>query len=141
MIDTIDRPPKANASAVYAGAGTYARCANKAGERIPKVGAFAEAGVGKAEAEISILRAAAKGPNAGAGAYASLTGVSAMATAGIGSADVSVGPFTAKVGLSVDTGVSAGIDGLSAKFLGCGVSVGPKTSVSLLGSEVGCSLM
>lgn len=137
MVDNYDRPGTADANSTYARSGTYAYGgANKPGERIPKAGAYAEAGVGEANAKWSIFEADARGPNAGARADASVTGVSAMATAGIGTASTNAGPVGIKVGLQLDTGVSVGVDGLEAKFLGIEVSVGPKTSISFLGNEV-----
>ncbi|CAC5402864.1 unnamed protein product [Mytilus coruscus] len=137
MIDTFDRPGTADANSTYARSGTYAYGGeNKPGERIPKAGAYAEAGVGEANAKWSIFEAEAKGPNAGAHAGASVTGVSAMATAGVGTASAKAGPVGMKVGLQLDTGVSVGVDGLEAKVLGIGLSVGPKTGISFLGNEV-----
>ena len=66
---------------------------------------------------------------------------SANATYGrAGTASASTGPLGIKVGLSLDTGVSAGVDGVEAKFLGIGFSVGPKTSASVLGNEVSCCI-
>ncbi|XP_048028730.1 uncharacterized protein LOC125256624 [Megalobrama amblycephala] len=142
MIDTYDRPGNTKAEGTYAGAGTYAEAfEDEPGKRIPKAGAYAEAGVGRARAELSVLEAEAKGPNASAGAEASLTGVAAMARAEIASASARAGPVGAKLGLGFDTGVSAGVDGLEAKILGTGFSFGPKTSVSFLGSEVSCVVM
>ncbi|XP_063297006.1 uncharacterized protein LOC134585512 [Pelobates fuscus] len=141
MIDTFDREPDAFAKETFASAKTYKNFFNdKTGKRIPKIGAYAEAGIGKARAEVSVFEAEARGPNASAGAEASLTGVSAMAKAEIASASASAGPLGVKVGLGVDTGVSAGVDGVEVKFLGTGIKFGPTTSVSLVGSEVSCVL-
>ncbi|MGH0146771.1 UNVERIFIED_CONTAM: hypothetical protein FKN15_008747 [Acipenser sinensis] len=136
IIDTIDREGAASADSTYAGAGTYTT-----DERIPKAGAFAEAGVGRAKAEYSLFEAEAKGPNAVAGAEVSILGASAIARAEVASASASAGPVGVKVGLGVDTGASVGVDGIEAKFLGTGFSIGPKPSVSVLGSEVSCSVM
>ena len=141
MIDTFDCPGKAEANSTYARAGSYAHFSNKPGERIPKAGLYAEAGVGEAKAEFSIFGAYAKGPNAGAGLNASLTGVGAMATAGLGQASANAGPFSATVGLQLDTGITAGLDGISAHILGIGFSIGPKTSISFLGNSVGFDLV
>ncbi|CAI9594826.1 unnamed protein product [Staurois parvus] len=118
-IDTFDRPADAYAEDTYARAGTYATgFIDKPGERIPKAGVYAEAGVGRAGAEFSIFEAKAKGPNASAGAEASVVGAGAMARAEVGSVSVGAGPFTAKLGLGVDTGAAVGIDGIEVKFLG-----------------------
>ncbi|CAM4571855.1 unnamed protein product [Leuciscus chuanchicus] len=126
----------------YAKRGKYSvGLEDKPGHRIPKAGVFAEAGVGRAAAELSILEVEAKGPNASAGAEASSAGAGVMARAEVGSVSAKAGPVVAKLGLGVDTGASFGLGGLEAKFLGTGISIGPKTSVSLLGSEVSCSGM
>uniref|UniRef100_A0A672LN68 Uncharacterized protein n=1 Tax=Sinocyclocheilus grahami TaxID=75366 RepID=A0A672LN68_SINGR len=142
MIDTYDRPAGANAEGGYAKQGFYASgFENKSGKRIPKAGYLAEAGVGRACAEYSVFEAVAKGPNASVGAEASTVGVGAMAPAEIASASAKAGPVGVKVGLGFDTGASAGVDGVEVKFLGTGVTIGPKTSISVLGSEASCSVM
>ncbi|MGH0132455.1 UNVERIFIED_CONTAM: hypothetical protein FKN15_030524 [Acipenser sinensis] len=142
ILDTYDREGGASADSTYAGTKTYASgFKNEPGKMIPKAGVFAEAGVGRAKAEFSVFEAAAKGPNAAAGAEVSALGASAMAKAELASASASAGPVGVKVGLGVDTGVSVGVDGVEAKFLGTGYSIGTKTSVSVLGSEASCSVM
>ncbi|XP_050978687.1 uncharacterized protein LOC127173091 isoform X2 [Labeo rohita] len=143
IIETFDRPKKKYAKKnVYTQAGKYAHGhEDKPGKRIPKAGVYAEAGVGRARAEASIFEAEAKGPNASAGAEVSLVGLGAMARAEIASASAKAGPVGVKVGLGVDTGASIGLGGVEAKFLGTGISLGPKTSVSVLGSEASCSVM
>nr|XP_017213900.1 uncharacterized protein LOC108191666 [Danio rerio] len=143
IADTIDRPPAATAEGVYANTGAYATGNEyKPGKRLPKARAFAEAGVGRARAEVGIYEAEAKGPNASAEAEASTTlRASAMARAEIGSLSASAGPVGVRLGLGVDTGVSIGLDGLEVRVLGFGFSVGPRTSISLLGSEVSCSIL
>ncbi|XP_073773237.1 uncharacterized protein [Danio rerio] len=143
MADTVDRPAAATAEGVYANTGAYATGNEyKPGQRLPKAGAYAEAGVGRARAEYSVFDAEAKGPNASAIALASTTlTASAMGRAEIGSVSANVGPIGVKLGLGVDTGVSVGVDGLEVKLLGFGFSVGPRTSISLLGSEVSCSIL
>ncbi|KAJ8267520.1 hypothetical protein COCON_G00126920 [Conger conger] len=143
MIDTFDRPEDARAEGLYASAGSYEEggFTDKPMQRIPKAGVYAYAGVGHAKAEYSVFEAEANGPNASAGAGASVTGVNAMARAELASASATAGPLKVKAGLGVDTGVSAGVDGVEAKFLGTGVRIGPKPAISLLGSEVECSIM
>nr|XP_055039045.1 uncharacterized protein LOC129426640 [Misgurnus anguillicaudatus] len=142
IIDTIDRPACAKAESKYARCGKYAvGLKNKPMERIPKAGVYAEAGVGRARAQVSVVEAEANGPNASAGAEASVVGVGAMARAEIASASAKAGPVGVKVGLGVDTGASIGLGGVEAKVLGTGISIGPKTSVAVLGSEVSCSVM
>ncbi|XP_005169474.2 uncharacterized protein si:ch73-106k19.8 isoform X2 [Danio rerio] len=142
IIDTIDREPNAYTEGTYARHKGYkAGLKNEPGQRIPKAGYYAEAGVGRARAECSVFEAEAKGPNASVGAEISVVGAGAMARAEIASASANAGPLGVKVGLGLDTGASIGVDGVEAKFLGTGVSIGPKTSVSALGSEVSCSVM
>ncbi|XP_042622920.1 uncharacterized protein LOC122146683 [Cyprinus carpio] len=143
MIDTFDRPADANAEVTYARAGTYAEAfENKPGKRIPKAGVYAEAGLGRASAEFSVFRVEAKGPNASASAEATAArlGAGAMAQAEIGSASASAGPIDVKVGLGVDTGGYIGLGGVEVKFLGTGFSIGRKTSISFLNSELSFSL-
>ncbi|XP_052466558.1 uncharacterized protein LOC128022810 [Carassius gibelio] len=142
MIDTIDRPADANAEGTYARAGAYAEAfENKPGKRIPKAGVYAEAGIGRASAEFSVFRVEAKGPNAAASAEATAArlGAGAMAQAEIGSASASAGPLDVKLGLGVDTGGYIGLGGVEAKFLGTGFSIGRKTSISFLNSELSFS--
>ncbi len=143
MIDTFDRSPDANAEGTYTRAGSYAEAfGHKPGTRIPRAGVYAEAGVGRASAEYSVFRVEAKGPNASAGAEATVArlGVGAMAQAEIASASASAGPLDVKLGLGVDTGAYIGLGGVEAKFLGTGFSIGQKTSISFLGSELSFSL-
>ncbi|KAF4107748.1 uncharacterized protein LOC131548939 [Onychostoma macrolepis] len=143
MIDTIDRPADTNAEGTYTRAGSYVDgFENKPGRRIPKAGVYAEAGVGRYSAERSVFRVEAKGPNASVAAEATAArlGVGAMAQVEIASASVSAGPVDVKLGLGVDTGGYIGLGGVEAKILGFGFSVGRKTGISLLGSEVSFSL-
>ncbi|RXN07876.1 hypothetical protein ROHU_032076 [Labeo rohita] len=142
MIDTFDREADTIVEDTYARSEAYAHAfEDEPGKRIPKAGVHAEAGIGRASAEFSVFEAKAKGPNVSAGAEVSIAGAGAMARAEIASASAQAGPIGVKVGLGVDTGVSAGADGFEAKILGTGISVGPKTSISFLGSEVSCSVM
>uniref|UniRef100_A0A8C1JN01 Uncharacterized protein n=1 Tax=Cyprinus carpio TaxID=7962 RepID=A0A8C1JN01_CYPCA len=142
IIDTYDRQASTNAVGGYAKQGFYASgFENKPGKRIPKAGYHAEAGVGRARAEASVFEAEAKGPNASDTAEASLVKLGAVARAEIASASAKAGPVGVKVGLGLDTGASIGVDGVEAKFLGTGFTIGPKVSVSVLGSEASCSVM
>lgn len=137
MIDTFDRPGKASADATYARTGTYA-CGleDKPMKRIPKAGAYAEAGVGKARAEYSVFDAEARGPNASAGASATAGTLSAeaFAKAELAGASASAGPLKAKIALAADTGVKVGLTEVEAKVLGTGISFGRKMGVSLFGT-------
>uniref|UniRef100_A0A4W4GYZ6 CUB domain-containing protein n=1 Tax=Electrophorus electricus TaxID=8005 RepID=A0A4W4GYZ6_ELEEL len=137
VIDYYDRPGGAYAEGPYANADTCAYAfTDKPGQRIPKAGAIAEAGVGRAGAEWSIFEAEAKGPNASAAAQANVLGVNAMARAEVGSASASAGPLKVTAGLGVDTGVRAGADGVEVKFLGTGIKVGETgVGVSVLGMD------
>ncbi len=144
MIDTYDRPASAKTEGGYAKQEFYASgLENKPGKRIPKAGYKAEAGIGRARAEYRVFEAEAKGPNASAAAGASVVKIGAMARAEIASASAKAGPLAVKVGVGFDTGASIGVDGVEVKFLGTGISLGPKTSISVLGSEasVSCSVM
>uniref|UniRef100_A0A3B3RNI3 Uncharacterized protein n=1 Tax=Paramormyrops kingsleyae TaxID=1676925 RepID=A0A3B3RNI3_9TELE len=143
VIDYYDREGAASAKGTYTKAMTYEipGFIDKPGKRLPKVGAYAAAGVGLAKAEYSVFEAEAKGPNASAGASVSLAGVSAMASAEIASASASAGPIKAKIGLGVDTGVKVGLGGVEVRVLGTGISIGQNPAVAVLGNEVECSVM
>ncbi|KAL7856538.1 hypothetical protein SRHO_G00154370 [Serrasalmus rhombeus] len=137
MINNFDRPAEAFADALYADTDTYADgFENEPGKRIPKAGAGAEAGVGRAGARWSIFQAEARGPNASANAEANLAEAGAMARAEVGSASASAGPLGVKVGLGVDTGVKIGPTKIEAKFLGTGLTLGSTMGVSLFGNEL-----
>lgn len=139
IVDNYDRPGDAYTEDTYARAGTYANgLEGKPGKRIPKAGVYAEAGVGKARAEFSMFEAEARGPNASAGAGANPLGASAFARAELAGASAAAGPLKAKVGLAADTGVSVGANGLEAKVLGTGFTIGKRPSVSVLGNELEC---
>uniref|UniRef100_W5KC96 Uncharacterized protein n=1 Tax=Astyanax mexicanus TaxID=7994 RepID=W5KC96_ASTMX len=142
IIDYYDRPGKASAEGPYAEAGAYA-CAfeDKPGNRVPKAGVFAEAGVGRARAEWRVCEAEAKGPNASAGVHADILGVEAEAAASLGQAQAQFCILEAEVkGPNASAGAYATVFGVEAKVLGCGLSLGGKTSVSLLGSELSINL-
>ncbi len=142
MIDTYDRQASPNTEGGYAKQSFYASgFENKPGKRIPKVGYKAEAGIGRARTKAGVFEAEAKGPNASAAAEISPVGVGAIARAEIASASAKAGPLGVKVGVGFDTGASIGVDGVEVKFLGTGISIGPKISISVLGSEASCSVM
>ncbi|XP_076854690.1 uncharacterized protein LOC143509752 [Brachyhypopomus gauderio] len=143
VIDYYDRPGDVRSEGPYANAYTYAYAfTDEPGKRVPKAGAIAEAGVGRAAAEFSIFEAEAKGPNASAAAQANVLGAGAMARAEVGSASASAGPVRVTAGLGVDTGVRVGPDGLEVKFLGTGVTVGETgVGVSVLGNEISCAIL
>ncbi|KAK2886132.1 hypothetical protein QQF64_020280 [Cirrhinus molitorella] len=141
-IDTNGRECRTIGKDTYAGSDSYAEgFVDESGEIIAKAGAFVEAGVGGARVECSVFEAEAKGPNASAGVEASTSGTEAIVRAELGSVSAQAGPIGVKVGLGVDTGVSASPCGVEVKILGTGVSLGKKTSISVLGSEVSCSVM
>ncbi|XP_078144654.1 uncharacterized protein LOC144542334 [Centroberyx gerrardi] len=137
MIDTFDRPGDAFAAGTYAGTDSFAHAfEDKPGQRLPKAGLYAAAGVGHARAEWRVFDAEAKGPNASAGIGASSASLSAraFAKAELASASATAGPVKATVGLSADTGVGVGATGVEAKILGTGFSIGRKMGVSLFGT-------
>jgi hypothetical protein len=105
-------------------------------------GVYAQAGVGLARAGCSVAEAEARGPNVSAGAQLGmLTGVSVFAHAELASAQASVAGLTAKVGLNANTGFSAGVDGVSANFLGFGAAVGPHIEVDTPVASLSCVVM
>ncbi|XP_026077884.1 uncharacterized protein LOC113055709 [Carassius auratus] len=164
-IDTYDRPTTCDRSVTYGRyarhvrSATYARPTNiiAEGGLDAKQGIYfksyipgfeeitgkniGEDGVGQARPENPLFEAVVKGPSASAGTEVSVVKVEAMARAEVASASASVGPVGVKVGLGFDTGASAGLDGVEAKFLGTGFSIGQKNSISVLGSEASCSVM
>ncbi|XP_017570815.1 uncharacterized protein LOC108437902 [Pygocentrus nattereri] len=97
VIDNYDRPRNSYAKGVYANTDKYAYAfSNKPGQRIPKAGVMAQAGVGRAEIECSIFEAEANGPNASAGAEANVLKAVAVAQAEVGSVGASMGPLEVK---------------------------------------------
>ncbi|KAI5086074.1 hypothetical protein C0J45_4428, partial [Silurus meridionalis] len=131
IIDNFDRPGKAYADGLYAEADAYAYAfKNKPGKRVPKAGAVAEAGVGRAGVQWSIFSAEARGPNAAASAEANVLKAKAMARAEIGSVSGAAGPVAVKLGLGIDTGVTLGPTKLECKILGFGVTVGSTFEIS-----------
>ncbi|KAF4084716.1 hypothetical protein AMELA_G00109240 [Ameiurus melas] len=142
VIDNFDRPGNAYAEGPYAGTDTYAHAFNdKPGEHVPKAGAVAEAGVGRAGAAWGVFSAGAKGPNASAKAEANILEAGAMARAEIGSVSAAAGPVNVKLGLGVDTGVRVSPTKVELKFLGTGVTLGEEMGISVLGNEVNCTVM
>uniref|UniRef100_A0A3B3SL68 Uncharacterized protein n=1 Tax=Paramormyrops kingsleyae TaxID=1676925 RepID=A0A3B3SL68_9TELE len=122
-------PARAYADGAYADTETYAYAfTNKPGQRIPKAGAKAAAGIGRAGAHWSIFEAEANGPNASASAEANVLGAGAMARAEVGSASASAGPVYVKAGLGVDTGVKIGPTEVEIKVLVCGHNTLPLNS-------------
>lgn len=108
---------------------------------IPKIGGFIEMEAESTKVEFREIQLEAKGSSAAARAEVSALGASAMVRGELASASASIGPVGVKVGLGVDTGASIGVEGIEAKVLGTGFSIGPKTSISVLGSEASCSVM
>jgi len=80
------------------------------------------------------------GPAAGVGAQASLVQVGVHAAAELARAEVSVAGINAGVGFNLNTGASAGVDGVSANFLGFGFSVGPTMAVRTPVADVSCCI-
>ncbi|KAF7705696.1 hypothetical protein HF521_020982 [Silurus meridionalis] len=105
IIDNIDRPAEAFADGAYADTETYTNgFEDKPGKRIPKAGAVAEAGVGRAGASWSIFTVGAQGPHASLKAEAKGLEAGAMAHAELGSVSAVAGPAKLKLGLGIDTG-------------------------------------
>jgi len=135
VVDNWDRPAFTDGTPTeYADAGDYHTRMTD--------GVYAQAGVGLARAGCSVAEAEARGPNVAAGAqWGQLSGVSMFAHAELASAQASVAGVTAKVGLNANTGFSAGLDGVSAEFLGFGVAVGPHMEVDTPVASLSCVVM
>ncbi|KAG5835992.1 hypothetical protein ANANG_G00249880 [Anguilla anguilla] len=143
FIDNIDQPLDFVINPGFYVDGTVCACkggVNQPGKRIPKVGAKAEAGFGRAKVEASVLGAELRGPNAQASAGVSPVAAVAMVRAELLSAKCSLGPVHFQGGAGFDTGGSLGFHGMEVKFLGCGFTLGRKNSLALFGSEVGFTL-
>ncbi|KAI1890252.1 hypothetical protein AGOR_G00151800 [Albula goreensis] len=123
---------------LYAKSGPYT-CKDRNGKQIAGVGAKAEAGVGRVSLVEDDAMVEARGPNAGASTEISEAGVSVMTRAELAAVEAAAGPVNAKIGLGIDTGAAVKDGSVEAKVLGCGVSLGRKTSVSVFGTEIGLS--
>ncbi|KAJ8412253.1 hypothetical protein AAFF_G00145200 [Aldrovandia affinis] len=131
-VNHYDEEPDFSAEHPYFGIGTY-------GTSKPD-GFTAQIGLGNTKQLVGDVEVERKLANAKIGHEFSLKKVSAMADAELMSVSGKVGPVDAKVGLSVKTGAAIGTDGLEAKVLGTGFTLGKRISVSFLGSEIGFSL-
>ncbi|KAF3860824.1 hypothetical protein F7725_001079 [Dissostichus mawsoni] len=87
---------------------------------------FAHAEVASYSVTAGKVKAEAKLPSAGAGAMSSAKGAEVFARAELASVSATAGPLKAKLGLSLDTGVGVGDDGVQVQFLGTGFSLGVK---------------
>ncbi|KAG7324748.1 hypothetical protein KOW79_011064 [Hemibagrus wyckioides] len=117
IIDNFDREATVYADGLYADADTYASAfENAPGKRIPKAGAKAEVGFGRAVAQWSVFGVEANGPNASAEASANGLEAGAMAVAELGSVSAVAGPIEARLGLAIDTGIPEDITGETAVF-------------------------
>lgn len=134
VIEDIDRKPSAHAGTLNAYAGTYKK------KRTVRIGAFARASVAEASASDSIFGASASFLSASAYAEAGPNCL-AGATASLARAEAHAGPLGIGVGLNADTGVSVGVDGVQASFLGFGVAIGPKMSIKTPIFDASCSVM
>ena len=135
VIEDHDKEGSASADTLVAEAGTY--------KGRVSTGAFAKAVTAEASASYSVFSAAARGPGASAGAHAGISGVSAMATAELARAEASAAGASIGVGLSLDTGASIGVDGVSASVAGFGISIGPKMGIKtpIIDATISCSVM
>ncbi|KAM3618604.1 uncharacterized protein V6R79_022437 [Siganus canaliculatus] len=125
VAEIMERPSHAFATGAYAGT------------HEDESSLYAGAGLGYARAEWKAFDAEARGPTFGAGLTVSNSAVKAMAKAELASAAVTAGPTTFKLGLAADTGVGVGNDGVEAKVLGTGFTIGRRTEISLFGSSIG----
>lgn len=148
-IDTFDRPGNAFATSYYADARTYADGGGKKpGKRLPKAGAYAGAGVGHARAEWSVFDAEAKGPNASAGAEASVLSVGAFAKAEVGSASASAARILEAEAKGPNAGAGAGVSVESlgaeafakAQLASVSVSAGPVKATLGLAADTGVGI-
>ncbi|XP_046709167.1 uncharacterized protein LOC124388511 isoform X2 [Silurus meridionalis] len=137
IIDNIDRPAEAFADGAYADTETYTNgFEDKPGKRIPKAGAVAEAGVGRAGASWSIFTVGAQGPHASLKAEAKGLEAGAMAHAELGSVSAVAGPAKLKLGLGIDTGFKISPTKVKVKVLGTGVTIGSTMGFYFFGSEI-----
>lgn len=134
LIENCDRAAFATASDMpSADSGTY--------QTRSTAGIYTRATTMEARAGVSVLEAAALGPNAGAGLHAGPSGLTAYAKAEAVRAEVSAAGLTVGVGLGVNSGLSLGVDGLEVAVLGFGFSVGPRMAVKLPIADVSCIVM
>lgn len=101
-----------------------------------RLGLEAKASAGHIRVTEDDVSVEASGPNASPMFVANNREAQVMVGAEIASASVSAGPVGVKVGLGVKTGARVGDDGAELKVLGCGMSVGRTTGVSLFGNEL-----
>ena len=134
FFEKVDKCSSAHAVTVS----TYTRTYEK--ERTFRKGGYAGASVASAGASHGAFGTSARALSADAHYEYGLHN-SAGASLTVARAEATVGPVKAGVGLSLDTGVSAGIDGVGANFLGFGIHVGPKMSISTPIFDFSCSIM
>ncbi|CAF3385117.1 unnamed protein product [Rotaria socialis] len=133
IIEDIDKDPCAQASSFNTYAGKYKK---------PRTGRFeycAGASVAEANASAGIFGASASMLSASAHAEGG-TNWSVGANASVARAEAHAGPVQIGVGLNFNTGVSAGVDGLHASFLGMGIDIGPKLSIQTPIVDASCNI-
>ncbi|KAJ4934692.1 hypothetical protein JOQ06_007477 [Pogonophryne albipinna] len=96
-------------------------------------GGTLSAGLGHVRVKNGNVGAEVKGPNIGTGAVWSEKGAGVFVKAELVSVSASAGPVKAKLGLSLDTGLDVGVDGVQVKFLGTGFSLGRKMGLYMGG--------
>ncbi len=105
-------------------------------------GGFAKANVAEASAGNEIIGIGVKALEAGA-EYQYGIHNSAGVNLTVAKVEGALGPVAVSAGLSADTSVYAGIDGVGFSLLGFGIHVGPKMGIStpFASASVSCSIM
>ena len=137
ILDTIDRIDKGGST--HAGtcnhySGTYES------DRTLRKGGYAGASLAEASANYSIFGASASMYSANAHYEYGLNN-SVGANVSLARAEAHAGPVQIGTGLSLDTGASIGLDGVSASVAGFGFRVGPKMQIKTPVVDVSCNLM
>ena len=134
IIEDIDKGPWAQAGTLNASAGKYEK------SRTRRVGYRASASLAEANASASIFRASASVCSASAYVEGG-SHYSAGANASVARAEASAGPVRVGVGLNINTGVSVGMDGVHASFLGFGFNAGPRLSIQSPLADASCTIL
>ncbi|CAF1268784.1 unnamed protein product [Didymodactylos carnosus] len=133
IIEDIDKEPCAQAGTFKTYAGKYKK------PRTRRVGYCAGASVAEASATAGIFGASASVLSSSAHVEGG-TNYSAGINASVARAEAHAGPVQVGVGLNFNTGVSVGVDGVHASFLGMGFDIGPKLSIQTPIADVSCTI-
>ncbi|CAF0770759.1 unnamed protein product [Adineta steineri] len=133
IIEDIDKDPCAQANTFKVYAGKYEK------PRTRRVGYCASATIAEASASASIFGASASVCSASAHVEGGVN-LSAGANVSVARAEAHAGPVQVGVGLNFNTGVSVGLDGLHASFLGMGIDIGPRLSIQTPFADVSCTI-